>query len=268
MCGEDAQTDDTLIEAGSIMDPQAMGIAASVGFAQVQVFRKLRVAIFSTGSELRQPGEGVAPGEIYNSNRYILLGLLDKPWIDLVDLGACHDEPEALCTYMRDAAQRADVVITTGGVSVGDEDHMTDVVHRCGGAIVVAKVAIKPGKPLTLGRVGEVAYIGLPGNPGAVFTTFRVVADELLRAWAGLTRRVSPVRPVIADFTWACQSGRSTYLPAILNGYSANGAPLVNLLPKANSGNLFVLSKAEGFAVLGSDCTSVKPGDLVGWFAL
>jgi molybdopterin molybdotransferase len=266
--GEDVRTGDTLIESGSLMDPRAMGIAASAGIARVELFRKLRVAIFSTGSELRQPGEDIAPGEIYNSNRYILRGLLDKPWIDLIDLGACHDEPKALRACMRDAAAQADVVITTGGVSVGDEDHMADVIRQCGGTIVVTKVAIKPGKPLTLGRAGLAAYIGLPGNPGAVFTTFRVVVERLLQAWAGLKQRAEPVRPVIADFTWTCRVGRATYLPGVLKGYNANGAPLVDVLPGANSGKLFLLSKAEGFVVIDSNCGGVRPGDLVGWFAL
>lgn len=266
--GEDVQAGNILIERGSLMDPRAMGVAASMGIARVEVFRKLRVATFSTGSELRQPGETIAPGEIYNSNRYILRGLLDKAWIDFIDLGACHDETDALCARMRDAALQADVVITTGGVSVGDEDHMADVVRQCDGTIVVAGVAIKPGKPLTLGQVGQAAYIGLPGNPGAVFTTFRVVIERLLRTWVGLKQPMEPVHPAIADFTWASQTERSTYLPAILKGYTANGAPLVDLLPKANSGKLLLLSQAEGFVVLGSDCRSIKPGNAVGWLPL
>lgn len=265
--GEDVQAGDTLIEAGSLMEPRLMGVAAGAGFARIEVFRKLRVAIFSTGSELRQPGETVAPGEIYNSNRYILRGLLDRPWIDLIDLGACADEPKALRALMREAAQ-ADVVITTGGVSAGDEDHMADVVRRTGGTIAVTRVAIKPGKPLTLGRIGAAAYIGLPGNPGAAFTTFHVVVDDLLRTWAGLQPRCSALHPMIADFTWTGRGGHATYLPAVRKGYNASGAPLVDMLPKANSGKLLLLSKAEGFVVLGPERKNVRPGDLVGWLAL
>jgi molybdopterin molybdotransferase len=266
--GEDVQAGDTLIEAGQLMEPRLMGVAAGAGLARVEVFRKLRVAIFSTGSELRQPGETLAPGEIYNSNRYVLRGLLDRPWIDLIDLGACADEPKALRALMRDAAAQADVVITTGGVSVGDEDHMADVVRHNGGTIAVTRVAIKPGRPLTLGQIGAAAYVGLPGNPGAAFTTFHVVVDDLLRTWAGLRPRSSTVHPMIADFTWTGRGGRATYLPAVLKGYNASGAPLVDVLPKANSGKLVLLSQAEGFVVLGPGRKSVKPGDLVGWFGL
>lgn len=266
--GEDVQTGNILVERGSLMSARAMGVVASAGIARVEVFRRLRVATFSTGSELRQPGETVALGEIYNSNRYILRGLLDKAWIDLVDLGACHDDPDALCDRMCDAAAQADVVITTGGVSVGDEDHMADVIRRCDGKIVVAGVAIKPGKPLTLGQIGETAYIGLPGNPGAVFTTFRVIVESLLRAWAGLRQPTEPACPAIADFTLTSRPGHTTYLPALLTGYNANGTPIVDLLPKANSGKLVLLSKAEGLVVLGPNRRDIKPGDAVDWLAL
>ncbi|EKS30988.1 molybdopterin molybdotransferase MoeA [Afipia felis] len=266
--GEDVQAGATLITRGSLMDPRAMGVTASAGLAKIEVFRKLRVAIFSTGSELRQPGETIALGEIYNSNRYILRGLLDKAWISVVDLGSCHDDPKALSARMRDAIANADVVITTGGVSVGDEDHMADVVRQCEGAIVVSGVAIKPGKPLTLGRVGQAAYIGLPGNPGAVFTTFCAVVEGLLGTWAGLRQPIEPASPAIANFVWPSHPGRSTYLPAILTGYSANGAPIVDLLPKANSGKLALLSRAEGFVVIGPHRADIKRGDAVEWFPL
>lgn len=266
--GEDVQIGDTLIASGNFMTPLTMGVAASAGIGRVKLFRKLRVATFSTGSELRQPGEDLAPGEIYNSNRYVLRGLLNKPWIDLIDLGACDDDPDALCAHMQNAAALADVIITTGGVSVGDEDHMANVVRRCNGTIAVTRVAIKPGKPLTLGQVGSATYVGLPGNPGAGFTTFRVVVEHLLRVWAGLKHSPEPIRPVIAEFTWTDRTGRTTFLPATLKGYDANGAAIASLLPGANSGKLFLLSKAEGFAVLGPDCDSVKPGDRIGWFAL
>ncbi len=108
----------------------------------------------------------------------------------------------------------------------------------------------------------------MPGNPGAAFTTFHVVVDNLLRTWAGLTPRRSAVHPLIADFTWTGRGGHATYLPAVLKGYNASGAPLVDLLPKANSGKLVLLSRAEGFVVLGPERKNVRPGDLVGWLAL
>lgn len=220
--GEDVQVGDLLIESGSLMEPRALAIAASAGEARIELFRKIRVAIFSTGSELRQPDETLSPGEIYNSNRYLMLGLLNQPWIDPIDLGSCRDDAEALGIYMREAVAKADVIITTGGVSVGEEDHMADVVRNCGGTIVVNGVAIKPGKPLKLGNVGDVAYIGLPGNPGAAFTTFHVVVNGLLQAWAGLKPRAYYPRPMVSDFSWTCRIGRSTYLPAIIKGYDAN----------------------------------------------
>jgi molybdopterin molybdotransferase len=200
MCGEDARTGDVLVSAGTCMGPLEAGVAASAGCGSVRIFRKIRVAIFTAGSELRQPGERVSPGEIYDSNRFILKALLDKPWIDIIDLGAAPDKPQALLELLQKAASQADVIVTAGGVSVGDEDHMVEAVHRCGGHIFVNKVAIKPGKPLVLGRVGDVSYVGLPGNPGAVFTTFLVIVDDLLRARAGMKPRTSLERPAIAGF--------------------------------------------------------------------
>ncbi|NVN85308.1 MAG: molybdopterin molybdotransferase MoeA [Rhodopseudomonas sp.] len=267
-CGEEAQIGDVLANAGGLIGPAEMGMMASAGCAAIMAFRKIRVATFSTGSELRQPGEQLAPGEIYNSNRFMLRGLLDKPWIELIDLGACPDDPEALSALLRQAAWQADFVMTTGGVSVGDEDHMVETVRRCGGTIAVSKIAIKPGKPLTLGTVGEAIYIGLPGNPGAVFTTFKVLVDELLRVRAGLGPTTTRSIPAIANFSWTGRPGRASYLPAVLEGYNENAAALINLLPKSNSGMLRRLGKADGFVIIAADRETVKPGDLVEWLPL
>jgi len=267
-CGEDARPGDVLLEAGTLLGPREIGVAASAGRWELEVFRKVRVAVFSTGSELRRPGETLFPGEIYESNRFMLRSLLERPWIDLLDLGSCPDDPCALLARMRSAAAQADIVLSTGGVSVGDEDHMPAVIRRCGGRLVVLNVAIKPGKPLTLGHLGDVLYVGLPGNPAAVFTTFCVVVEDLLRALAGLGRRRSPVSPAVADFDLTCRPGRHLYLPACRTGRTAEGVPVLRLLPNANSGKVVLLSKAEGFAVIDPRCEIVRPGDPVGWFPL
>ena len=175
--GEDVRPGDSLIEAGTEMGPLQAGVAAACGYPGVRVFRRLRVAMFTTGSELRQPGENIQPGEIYDANRFILRGLLAKPWIEIVDLGSYVDKPSRLRTVFQTAAARADVIVSAGGISVGDEDHVVDAFQRCGGRLWVRKVAIKPGKPLVLGKMADATYIGLPGNPGALFTTFKVIID-------------------------------------------------------------------------------------------
>jgi len=265
MCGEDARTGDTLIQAGTCIGPLEAGVAASIGVRGVRIFRKLRVAIFTNGSELRQPGQSVSPGEIYDSNKSILKALLDKAWIDIIDLGAAQDNLNAVQELLQDAASRADVIISAGGVSVGDEDHMVEAVGGCGGDILINKVAIKPGKPFVLGRIGGASYVGLPGNPGALFTTFLVIVDGLLRARAGISLQRSCECPAVASFEWEGKPGRTVFLPAVVGGYD-RVAPLIDVLPDANSGKLHLLSRAQGFAVIGPDIGKVRRCDCIGWF--
>ncbi len=262
--GEDVRPGDSLIETGTEMGPLQAGVAAACGYPGVRVFRRLRVAIFTTGSELRQPGENIQPGEIYDANRFILFGLLAKPWIEIVDLGCIADRPSKLRSAFQSAAASADVIISAGGISVGDEDHVMDSFERCGGKPLVRRVAIKPGKPLVLGRMANSTYVGLPGNPGALFTTFKVIVDEMLRACAGIKRTGDGERTAIADFTWNGRPGRTTYLPAVLAD-NAGGLPLIELLPDCNSGKLHQLSRARGFVVVGPTTKAIMRGEEVRW---
>lgn len=262
--GEDVQAGDSLIGAGTEIGPLQAGVAAACGYPGVRVFRRLRVAMFTTGSELRQPGESILPGEIYDANRFVLRGLLAKPWIEIVDLGSIVDEPSRLRTVFQTAAARADVIISAGGVSVGDEDHVLDAFQRCGGRMWVRKVAIKPGKPLVLGKMADATYIGLPGNPGALFTTFRVIIDEVLASRAGIRPAGDSECAAIANFNWKGRAGRTTYLPAILTG-EVRGLPLVELLPDANSGKLHQLSLAGGFVVVAPELKSIERGAQIRW---
>ena len=246
------------------MGPLQAGVAAACGYPGVRVFRRLRVALFTTGSELRQPGENVQPGEIYDANRFILRGLLTKPWIELVDLGSCIDKPSRLRSVFQTAAAHADVIVSAGGISVGDEDHVVDAFQRCGGKLWVRKVAIKPGKPLILGKMADATYIGLPGNPGALFTTFKVIVDQILAVRAGIRPGGDSERAAIANCDWKGRPGRTTYLPAILSGVE-NGLPLIELLPDANSGKLHQLSLANGFVVIAPEMKSIERGAQIRW---
>jgi molybdopterin molybdotransferase len=262
--GEDVTAGDVLIEAGTCMGPLEAGVAASAGYPAVRVFRRIRVAIFTTGSELRQPGENILPGEIYDSNRFILRGLLAKPWVDVIDLRSCADKPSRLRAMLQEAAGYADVIMSAGGVSVGDEDHMVDAFRRCGGKLHVHKVAIKPGKPLVVGQIAGATYVGLPGNPGALFTSFKVIVERILRRRAGLKPVEYPECSAIANFDCKDRRGRTTYLPAILTGL-ADGVPSIDLLPGANSGRLHLLSQAQGFAIIEPEIQAVTRGDRVRW---
>ncbi|WP_275188426.1 molybdopterin-binding protein [Bradyrhizobium sp. CSA112] len=215
--------------------------------------------MFTTGSELRQPGENIQHGELYDANRFILRSLLAKPWIEIVDLGSCIDKPSRLRTVFQTAAARADVIVSAGGISVGDEDHVVDSFQCCGGKLWVRKVAIKPGKPVVLGEMADATYIGLPGNPGALFTTFKVIVDEILASRAGIRPAGDPERAAVANFDWKGSPGRTTYLPAVAAG-DAQGLPLIELLPAANSGKLHQLSLAGGFVVIAPEVKSIERG--------
>lgn len=262
--GEDVGQGDRLIEAGTAMGPLQVGVAAACGYPGVRVFRRLRVALFTTGSELRQPGESIRPGEIYDANRFILRSLLAKPWIEIVDLGSYTDKPSELRNVFQTAAARADVIVSAGGISVGDEDHVAEAFQRCGGRLWVRKVAIKPGKPLVLGRIADATYVGLPGNPGALFTTFKVIVDRLLAIRAGLRTMDEDERAAVANFDWKGRPGRTTYLPAVLAG-DAQGLPVIDLLPDANSGKLHQLSRAHGFVVVAPETGSISRGATIRW---
>ena len=257
-----------LLEAGRLIGARQLAVLAAIGRAEVPVFSRLRVAMFSTGSELRQPGEKLAPGQIYNSNRFTLAGMLDRPWIELLDFGAVPDQPEVLAATLARAAEKADVVITTGGVSVGDEDHMPRLVRELGGDIHAMKIAIKPGKPLTLGRVGDALYIGLPGNPVAVFVTMAVVGGPILCRRAGLDQVQPATTAAVAAFGWRRHPGRREYLPARQVGVTEEGLPEIEAMPRTNSARIAQLVSAEGFAVIEPEAREISPGAKIAWLPM
>jgi molybdopterin molybdotransferase len=183
--GQDITAGATVLHQGRRLRPQDLGLLASVGCTAVSVYRPLRVAVLSTGDELTEPGSSaLPPGGIYNSNRFTLAGLLRALNLEFVDCGIVADTPQATADALLDAASRADCVITTGGVSVGEEDHVKNQVERLG-RLDLWKLAIKPGKPLAFGSVGKTPFIGLPGNPTSVFVTFSLIARPFLLRMQG-----------------------------------------------------------------------------------
>ena len=266
--GEDAAAGTRLLKSGQLIGARQLAVLAAIGLAEAPVYARLRVAMFSTGSELRQPGETLAPGQIYNSNRFTLAGMLERPWIELLDLGAVPDQPEMLAATLARAAAEADVVVTTGGVSVGDEDHMVGLVREAGGEIHAMKIAIKPGKPLTLGRLGEAIYIGLPGNPVAVFVTMAVVGGPILCRRAGLDQGQPATSAAVAAFGWRRRPGRREYLPARQVGVSAAGLPEIEAMPRTNSARIAQLVSAEGFAVIEPEAREILPGARIAWLPM
>jgi molybdopterin molybdotransferase len=192
--GQDICKGTTVLEAGHRLRAQDLGLIASLGFARIEVRQRLKVAIISTGEELVEPGDSAGPGQIYNSNRYTLATLLDGWGFDVIDLGIALDDPEIISDVMTQASREAQVIITSGGVSVGEEDHVKAVVESLG-RIDLWRVAIKPGKPFAFGEVLGTPFLGLPGNPVAVLITALVVARPFLFNCQGIKHHdVIPVR--------------------------------------------------------------------------
>ncbi|WP_052265426.1 gephyrin-like molybdotransferase Glp [Ruegeria sp. ANG-R] len=258
--GEDLKAGAPILCRGCEIGPREAAALASSGHGQVRVCRKLKVTIFSTGSELRQPDEELSPGQIYNSNRYMLLALLDKPWVDLTDRGPVADDPDLLEQVLREACDTSDLIITTGGVSVGDEDHMPRLFSEIGGETDVMKVAMKPGKPVMFGRRGDALYIGLPGNPVSAYVTWRIIGSPMMARRAGLRRpRLVSERGVLAEPLQRLP-GRQEYRPVRIDGSNSDGRPRLRLLAASYSGRVALLAQADGLAVIPAE-TGYLPED-------
>ena len=198
--GQDITCGDTIVSPGTRLRAQEMGLISSVGIKQVDVYRPLKVAILSTGDELVEPGNILQPGQIFNSSRATLTGLLQSLGMEVVDLGEVEDTPQATINALQSASEAADIIISSGGVSVGEEDHVKNAVASLGG-IDFWKIAIKPGKPLAFGRIGDTPFIGLPGNPASVFVTFLIIARPYLLASQGQQDRFQHVFKAPALFS-------------------------------------------------------------------
>lgn len=243
--GEDIRPGTNVLTPGTRMKAAELGLAASIGATQATVFRKLNVAIFSTGDELAEPGQPLKPGQIYNSNRATLRGLLAGLGVNVIDLGVVTDTREATIRAIQAAAGSADVIITTGGVSVGEEDHVKAAVEELG-RIDIWKVAMKPGKPVVYGRVGETDFMGLPGNPVSAFATFCLFARPFLLKRMGANQVLYRAYPVRAAFDWRKPGARREFLRGhLVNG--ADGAGEVRLYPNQSSGVLTSAVWADGF---------------------
>lgn len=215
--GEDITSGSVVLAAGTRLRSQELGLAASVGLAQLPVKRRLRVAVFFTGDELTMPGEPLAPGAIYNSNRFTLRALLENLGCEITDFGIVPDSLEATRTVLRQSAHGHDLIITSGGVSVGEEDHIKPAVEA-EGRLNMWQIAVKPGKPLAFGEVGQAFFIGLPGNPVSSFITFMLFVRPFVLRLQGVEGPVAPRAYVMrADFDWPKADKRNEFLRARIN---------------------------------------------------
>jgi molybdopterin molybdotransferase len=209
--GEDVRAGAVVLPGGTRLDAVSLGLAATAGAAELTVTRRPRVAVFSTGDELVMPGEPLPPGAIYNSNRFTLRALLEGLGCEVVDLGIVPDKLDATRAALREAGARADVILTSGGVSVGEEDHLRPAV-QAEGRLDLWAIAIKPGKPFAYGRVGEAHFIGLPGNPVSSLVTFLVLVRPFLLKLQGATRLAPRGYRIPAGFDWPKPDKRREFL--------------------------------------------------------
>ena len=259
--GEDIAQGQTILEAGRRLIPADLGLLASLGIAEVKVYRAPRVAFFSTGDELRSIGEPLDKGCVYDSNRYTLFGMLKNLGLDIVDLGVVKDQPEALQAAFKMAAESADVVITSGGVSVGEADYTKHILDQLG-EIDFWKIAIKPGRPLAFGKLGETLFFGLPGNPVAVMVTFQQIVQPALLYLAGETDYQPLVVQARSAQKLTKKPGRTEFLRAIYEQDPASGL-IVCTTGAQGSGILMSMSRANCYLILDEDNAGVEQGDWV-----
>jgi molybdopterin molybdotransferase len=264
LAGEDLKAGSAALRAGKIVRPADLGLLASLGVAEVPVQRRLRVAFFSTGDELRSIGQPLDDGCVYDSNRYTIYGMLQRLGCDLIDMGVVRDDPQALEQALRDACENADAIITSGGVSVGAADYTRQIMARLGD-VTFWKIGMRPGRPLAFGRIasnGRSAFLfGLPGNPVAVMVSFYFFAREALLRMMGAEAPLELVRARSAA-TIRKKPGRTEYQRGIL-ARGADGQPTVTITGAQGSGILRSMSEANCMVVVHDEQGTVQAGDMV-----
>jgi molybdopterin molybdotransferase len=247
--GADIKMDQVVFEAGQIIRPAEMGMIASLGIGEVSVYRRLRVAFFSTGDELVPVGGALTAGQIYDSNRYTIYGMLMRLGVDAIDMGVIRDDPAAIETAFTQAAQAADVVITSGGVSVGEADFVKQLLAKLGD-VLFWKIAMKPGRPLAYGKVGKAHFFGLPGNPVSAMVTFYEFVREALLVLMGVPQpRPLPILKALCTSAIKKAPGRTEFQRGILE-HGGDGQWTVRVTGDQSSGILSSMSQADCFIVL------------------
>lgn len=260
--GEDLRAGEPALRRGQPLRAAEVGMLASLGIGEVDVYRRLRVAFFSTGDELVPIGKPLGPGQIYDSNRYTIFGMLTRLGCEVLDMGVIRDDPQAVEIAFREAAEAADVVMTSGGVSVGEADYVKTILDKLG-QVLFWKLAMKPGRPLAYGKIGKAHFFGLPGNPVAVMVTFYQFVRDALLYLQGQTR-VSPLPTLQVVCTSPIRKvpGRTEFQRGILSR-GDNGAWTVRTTGDQGSGILSSMSQADCFIILPADTGNVEAGALV-----
>jgi molybdopterin molybdotransferase len=261
--GEDIRKGEVALAQGRRLAPEDLGLAAALGVDRLAVRRRLKAALFSTGDEIVSPGAPLPPAAVYDANRFVLHGLLRRLGVEVTDLGVLKDDPETIGAALRCAARTHDLVLTSGGVSTGEEDHVKAAIAQ-NGSLVFWRLAIKPGRPVAMGVIEGAPFVGLPGNPVAVFVTFVYVVRPLIAALSGALHEPARLLPVVSDFAYKKKPGRREYVRVSLRADAAGGT-VAEKYPVEGAAVLTSLTRTHGFVELPEDATSVKPGDAVGY---
>ncbi len=259
--GEDVEAGAVALAAGARLRPQELGLAASLGLSSLPVRTRLTVALFSTGDEFLEPGEPPAPGRIHDSNRYMLAALLAGLGAQVADLGILPDREPVIREALRRACAAHDLILTSGGVSVGEEDQVKAAVEALG-ALHVWRLAIKPGRPIALGQVGRVPFVGLPGNPVAAMVTFLRLVRPLILKLAGARDRRPALFRVPAAFDYRKKAGRREWVRVSLVADGAGGLE-ARKFPREGAGILSSMVASDGLAELPEDLTRLEAGTMV-----
>lgn len=262
--GEDIRAGQVVLAGGTRLRPQELGLAASVGRDRLRVCRRPRVGIFFTGDELVEPGQPLQPGQIYDSNRYTMHGLLQALGCEIVDLGIVGDTLGQTLEALNKASLRTDLVITSGGVSVGEEDHVRAALEQLG-ELEMWRIRIKPGKPLAFGFINDTAFLGLPGNPVSVFATFCLFVAPFIKQMTGAGQVLAQPIRVRAAFAWPKPDSRREFARARLRR-DEDGGLTAELYPNQSSGVLMSTSWADGLVEIPEDRV-IQPGDAVNYLA-
>lgn len=263
LAGEDVAKGSVALRAGRRLQPQDLSMAAALGSQMLNVRRRVRVAIFSTGDEIVEPGAPLPVAGLYDANRELLRGLLARLDAEVSDLGILRDDPAPLGARLAEAAAGHDLVLTSGGVSTGEADYVRDAIEKMG-KLVFWRVAIKPGRPVAMGVLRGAAFVGLPGNPVAVFVTFaRVVRPLLLRLGGALPEPLIAL-PVKSGFAYRKKKGRREYVRVSL-ARNPDGSYVATKHPQDGAGVISSLTATDGLAELADDVTEISPGTAIGF---
>ena len=261
--GEDIPVGTAALARGLRLRPQDVALAAAFGLTEVEVTRRIRVAVFSTGNELVSPGSPRGPAQLFDSNRFMLMAMLARLGCEVSDLGIIRDDRASLAQGLKQVAGKHDLILTTGGVSTGEEDHVKAAVESAG-SLVLWRMAIKPGRPVAMGIISGTPFIGLPGNPVASFVTFVHVVRPTVLALAGAMQEPIVPMPVRAAFAYKKKISRREYVRVSLRK-AADGALEATKFPREGAGLLSSLVDTDGLVELGEEITRVEPGQTVGF---